>query len=216
MYALKPYIRIIWHRYCINACMNDITTLVPHTLPGASNQQSTSEPALFGGDGIGLDDVVDVINPLQHIPFVSHLYRAATGDTLSMGAQMIGGGVFGGVIGAASSFVTAVVEEATGEPLLDTALNALTPDAPQKTSALYGALPGDTLVPDQGEAFVAMVQAGAFQPEATPEATTQAAPTPPTPNLALRSYRDEALGLTNTDKQRQLAADMQQELARLV
>lgn len=48
----------------------------------------------------GLSDIVDIVNPLQHIPLVSNLYQSATGDTMGAIAQIVGGGIFGGPIGA--------------------------------------------------------------------------------------------------------------------
>lgn len=48
----------------------------------------------------GVADVIDIVNPLQHIPIVSNLYQSATGDTISSVAQIVGGGLFGGPVGA--------------------------------------------------------------------------------------------------------------------
>jgi hypothetical protein len=48
----------------------------------------------------GFSDIVDMINPLQHIPVVSNLYQSATGDTMGAIAQIVGGAIFGGPIGA--------------------------------------------------------------------------------------------------------------------
>ncbi len=36
------------------------------------------------------DDFIDVINPLQHLPIVSTLYRALTGDEISPQARAVG------------------------------------------------------------------------------------------------------------------------------
>ena len=44
----------------------------------------------------GFSDILDIVNPLQHIPLVSNLYQSATGDTMGAIAQIVGGGVFGG------------------------------------------------------------------------------------------------------------------------
>lgn len=48
----------------------------------------------------GFSDIVDIVNPLQHIPVVSNLYQSATGDTMGAIAQIVGGGIFGGPVGA--------------------------------------------------------------------------------------------------------------------
>jgi len=73
--------------------------------------------ALFGEDGFGFDDFLDIINPLQHIPVISNLYRKFTGDELSPGARMIGGGIFGGGIGLASSVLNTAIEAETGKDI---------------------------------------------------------------------------------------------------
>lgn len=71
--------------------------------------------ALFGDDGFGFDDFLDIINPLQHLPIISTLYREFTGDEISPGSRMIGGGVFGGGVGLAVSVVNTVIEVETGK-----------------------------------------------------------------------------------------------------
>lgn len=44
--------------------------------------------------------VIDTINPLQHIPFVSFIYREITGDQITPDARFAGGMLYGGPIGA--------------------------------------------------------------------------------------------------------------------
>lgn len=65
----------------------------------------------------GFGDLLDMVNPLQHIPVVGTVYRAVTGDTIRPVAQIIGGGLFGGVAGAAGSFVNVLVEQETGKDI---------------------------------------------------------------------------------------------------
>ncbi len=70
---------------------------------------------MFGQDGFEFSDVLDVINPLQHIPGVGMIYRSLTGDELGNGARVVGGGLFGGVFGLAGAAIDAVVDAVTGE-----------------------------------------------------------------------------------------------------
>ena len=70
---------------------------------------------MFGEDGFEFSDVLDVINPLQHIPGVGMLYRSLTGDELGNGARVVGGGLFGGVFGLAGAAIDAVVDAVSGE-----------------------------------------------------------------------------------------------------
>ncbi len=60
-------------------------------------------------------DVLDVINPLQHIPVISNLYREMTGDQIGVGARLVGGTLFGGALGLIASAVDCVIEEGTGK-----------------------------------------------------------------------------------------------------
>ncbi len=76
-------------------------------------------------DGITFGDLLDVINPLQHLPVISTLYREWTGDEIGPVAKVIGGGLFGGVLGAASSLVDAIVEETTGDDMGGHVMTAL-------------------------------------------------------------------------------------------
>ncbi len=75
-----------------------------------------------------LDDVLDIINPLQHIPLVSSMYRSVTGDQIKGPARIIGDTLFGGPIGFVASLVNAVVEEVSGRDLGANALAALIGD----------------------------------------------------------------------------------------
>ena len=52
----------------------------------------------FSNDGLTFGDIIDVINPLQHIPVVSTIYWELTGDKISPAARMAGGALFGGPI----------------------------------------------------------------------------------------------------------------------
>jgi hypothetical protein len=60
------------------------------------------------------DDLIDIINPLHHLPVVSTIYRAFTGDEISVHARALGGGLYGGPIGLLAAGATMAVEEASG------------------------------------------------------------------------------------------------------
>lgn len=75
----------------------------------STNALTKSQP-----DDFGFEDLLDMVNPLQHIPVVSTLYQDLTGDTMSAPAKIVGGGIFGGVTGLASSVVDAIIEEISG------------------------------------------------------------------------------------------------------
>jgi len=70
----------------------------------------------------GFGDLVDILNPLHHIPVASTLYRDITDDTIKPISQVVGGALFGGVLGAASSLVNVVVEQETGKNIGENAI----------------------------------------------------------------------------------------------
>src|SRR5690606_9541890 len=70
----------------------------------------------------GFADLLDMVNPLQHIPVVGTIYREVTRDTIRPSGKIIGGAVFGGPIGAASSLVNVIIEAETGRDIAGNAL----------------------------------------------------------------------------------------------
>ncbi|MDG3440294.1 hypothetical protein [Nitrospirillum amazonense] len=70
-------------------------------------------------------DVVDIINPLQHIPVISTIYREITGDTIKAPAKILGGLLYGGPIGMALATGDAIIEEETGEDVGAHVMDAL-------------------------------------------------------------------------------------------
>tara|TARA_B100000686_G_C16656971_1_gene898763 strand:+ start:414 stop:1271 length:858 start_codon:yes stop_codon:yes gene_type:complete len=69
----------------------------------------------WGEDGFSFGDMLDVINPLQHLPVISTIYRALTNDEIAPGPRLIGGAIFGGPFGFASAMANTAIEEATGK-----------------------------------------------------------------------------------------------------
>lgn len=63
----------------------------------------------FGDDGLTFSDVLDVVNPLQHIPVLGHIYRKLTGDEIDPASKLAGATLYGGPIGAAFSVASSLV-----------------------------------------------------------------------------------------------------------
>lgn len=79
-------------------------------------------PTPAGGTGnaeseFGFADFLDIINPLQHIPVVSTIYRELTGDTIKPALKVIGSAMLGGITGLASGVVDAVIQTETGKDI---------------------------------------------------------------------------------------------------
>lgn len=98
--------------------------------------------------GISFFDLIDIINPLQHIPVISTIYRSLTGDRIGLAPRLIGGALFAGPFGLANAVVTATIEHETGktpashvlaalQEMVSPAANAATAAAPQ-SAALSG------------------------------------------------------------------------------
>ncbi len=66
---------------------------------------------------LGILDLVDMVNPLQHIPLVNMAYRGLTGDEIKPVSKVIGGGVFGGIAGLASGIADVIIEKETGKDI---------------------------------------------------------------------------------------------------
>lgn len=107
-----------------------------------------------GNDGGLFDAALDAVNPLQHIPGVSSVYRAASGDEINPLASMAGGFLFGGPVGlgvgAASSFIEILTGKSPAEHAMalleglnddeNTNIAANKPDGFMGTDALVGSV----------------------------------------------------------------------------
>lgn len=124
------------------------TPLVPNGAP-----VSTTATTAF-------QNILDTINPLEHIPVLSSLYRSATGSSISTGSQVAGDTAYGMLLGGgavlavASSLGTAaanaVSTHLTGSNA-STAVSSITPS---------NATP---LVADSGQAAIANAVAASHQ-----------------------------------------------------
>jgi hypothetical protein len=99
------------------------TTATQHAMRAAA----AAAPAANASTGGGLldtafDDLLDIVNPLQHLPVIGTLYRAITGDTIGTVAKIAGDALYGGVWGAVGAAADSVFEAATGKDFGSTVL----------------------------------------------------------------------------------------------
>ena len=82
----------------------------------ANSSPDVKQLSMFaeGDDEPSFWDLLDVINPLQHIPIVNDLYREVTGDKIGVAARLVGGTLFGGPLGLIASAANCILEESTG------------------------------------------------------------------------------------------------------
>ncbi len=79
---------------------------------------TTPPPAqshLWAGKSFSFHDVLDAINPLQHLPIIATIYRHLTGDTIGNAARVAGDTIYGGPIGLALSLLDAHEVNKTGK-----------------------------------------------------------------------------------------------------
>lgn len=145
-----------------------------------------------------LKGVIDIINPLQHIPVVSTLYRHFTGDEISPAAHFIGDALYGGPLGGAVAAVDIAYEKTTGQDMGATVLASMmggkkAPDTQiaqnleEKISPAAGAPAGTPSGPNLGpaheniiwsDAIVRTAQAPLFPPS-LPQGTNGEEPVSP-------------------------------------
>lgn len=88
-------------------------------------------------------DILDAINPLQHIPIISTIYRKLTGDHMGYASRIVGDTLFGGVFGsfisgAISAIANVFLDAFTGQDIGEHVMAAVKPAAPPASSpAIY-------------------------------------------------------------------------------
>lgn len=130
-------------------------------------------------------DFLDMVNPLQHIPLVSSVYRAVTGDTINPVSRVAGDILYGGALGALSAVAGGV--SAIGDAVSESQTGKDT------TGVVLASLFGD----DKAEATtqIASADAAAKDPVTATALTAQSA----APALAqtIPNTADQALTLAN-------------------
>ncbi len=106
---------------------------VPVWKPAETTATSGATSGTSSDTHIGFKDVLDVINPLQHLPLVGTLYRKATGDEISPTSRIIGGTLFGGPIGGILAMADEAVKQQTGSNMGEKALHLVSLDSDKKT-----------------------------------------------------------------------------------
>ena len=68
-------------------------------------------------EAYGVGDMIDMVNPLQHLPLIGSAYRSLTGDDINPAGRIIGGAIFGGGLGASASIANVITQEETGKDM---------------------------------------------------------------------------------------------------
>ena len=76
-------------------------------------------------DGPSFHDVLDILNPLQHIPIINTIYRHLTGDEEGAVADVGGGTLWMGPVGLVGALADLAVKSETGKSIGDNILSWL-------------------------------------------------------------------------------------------
>lgn len=71
-------------------------------------------------------NLLDIINPLEHLPVIGTLYRAITGTHIGMPEKIAGDALYGGLWGAVASVADTMFEAVTGKDFGATVLALFT------------------------------------------------------------------------------------------
>jgi hypothetical protein len=129
------------------------------------NPDAPDEYVNLDAKPLGFGDLLEAFNPLQHLPVIGSVYRSVTGATIEPAARVVGGMLFGGMLGAASAVVNSIVEGISGKDAGEHVIAMISPGAgapvPPPSVAPAG---GDPLLPaNSGELHYASFGTGGAQ-----------------------------------------------------
>jgi hypothetical protein len=100
----------------------DYSAHAVNTSAAQSAAAAAARQAPAAADGFSFGDFLDIINPLQHIPLVSTLYRHLTGDAIGTPEKIAGDTLYGGLVGFVSSIADSAYQAITGKDFGNTLL----------------------------------------------------------------------------------------------
>ncbi|HEX7776294.1 MAG TPA: hypothetical protein VF449_07180, partial [Parvibaculum sp.] len=145
------------------------------------------------GQELTFSDVLDTLNPLQHIPVVSDIYRHLTGDTISPAARVAGDTLYGGPIGLVMSVANAAIDAVSGKDLGEHAFASLFgDDKPAAATVTANTSPVETT----GSIAAASAAPKQIVADARPKAAGQ---TKPVPQLSPEAFSALMNSFSNPD-----------------
>ncbi|MSP82253.1 MAG: hypothetical protein EXQ94_04790 [Alphaproteobacteria bacterium] len=155
---------------------------------GQRGAERRVERAAGASHDLTFGDLLDIINPLQHIPIVGTIYRAMVGDEISGVARVMGNLLYGGPLGLMTGIVSASIADSSGS------------DVGERILAWAGA--NDVAEPAADPALVQVASApavlendaalAALAADLGAGATVTVAPVPPTPPIEIRPIASQA------------------------
>lgn len=133
--------------------------------------------------GFQFHDLLDIVNPLQHLPVVSSIYRWITGDGIGNLPRVVGDALYGGPMGFVSGLLGVLVKEESGKDIGEHVIAALTGGSDSSaTGSTQAAAPADppaaaAIAADTTDPAPSAYTAAPLAAPAAPPTDTSAAPT---------------------------------------
>lgn len=175
----------------------------PSTQPAAQSSPQLGR-SLWSHGGFSFKDLLDIVNPLQHLPVVGSIYRYLTGDEPAAGTRIIGDALYGGPIGFGVSVVSnALLTSADGQDVGERLLTGVFGPRDHDSSTTLGtpqvaSADGQPAAQEPMPAWMASVGTPDGQPRTPAPATPQntaartASATPPTKPMATKPMSSAA------------------------
>jgi len=97
--------------------------------------------------GFGFRDLIDIVNPLQHLPIIGSIYRWVTGDRPGAAAQIAGDALYGGPIGVGVSLLSAATEDSQGHDVGERVIAAIFGPSDANATAVAAVAPATAPAP---------------------------------------------------------------------
>lgn len=110
------------------------TTVAAKTDAAKTASSSTATASADSGKSFW-DNMLDIVNPLQHLPVVGTIYRSITGDKMGDFEKVAGDTLYGGPLGFVSSLADLGFEKITGKDFGDTMMAVVGLDHSDSTSS---------------------------------------------------------------------------------
>jgi hypothetical protein len=144
--------------------------------------------------GFQFHDLLDIVNPLQHLPVVSSIYRWITGDGIGNLPRVVGDALYGGPIGFVSGLLGVLVKEESGKDIGEHVIATLTGGSDSATGSTQAAAPA-AVTDTSPTANAASSSAATTTTPAASAAVADAASTPPqAPTAAVPDHPPIPLG----------------------
>jgi hypothetical protein len=142
---------------------------LPVAAAPAATPADTKSAAKSSEWDFSFHNLLDIINPLEHLPIIGTLYRAITGTHIGIPEKIAGDALYGGLWGAVSSVADAAFEAVTGKDFGSTVLALFTG---HHDTAVAANVPGNVPANVPGNVVVTPpVKLPALPGSQTPDAT---------------------------------------------